>query len=86
MFEQRTLLNYDIPVGMIHRPGSCPKCGVEAPYHAYYCGMDWKEIEDYLELIRSTSPCGQIEGGKIKTETCRNCDRFTLKEETKGVE
>lgn len=85
MFDQRTLFNFDIPVGMIQRPGSCPKCGSTTPFHAWNCGMDLQQKKDFLELIRSTGSCGQMECGKIITETCRNCDRFTLKEEKEGV-
>ncbi len=81
MFEQRTLLNYDIPQGIICRSEKCPLCGQFPPYHSWNCGMNQKEKEDYLELIRLTGPCGQMECGKIITETCRNCDRIRLKGE-----
>lgn len=39
----------------------------------------------YMELIRSTGPCGKMECGRIITETCRNCGRFAVESETKGV-
>ena len=74
MFEQRTLLNFDLPVGQLYRNEPCPECGMKPPYHYWYCGMDNKQKAEYLEMVRSTGPCGKIACGIILTETCRRCD------------
>lgn len=73
MMAQRTLFNFEIPPGMICKPGPCLKCGLEGPYHSWDCGLTQTEKENWLEMIRSTGRCGNLYCGEIITATCRNC-------------
>jgi len=75
LYIQRTLDNYDIPIGMISRDIPCPDCGMEPPYHHWDCGMDESDRKRWLEMVRSTGPCGGIECGSIITESCLSCRR-----------
>ena len=74
MFDQRTLLNFDIPNGRICKDEPCSRCGMNPPYHSWDCGMNDMQKAEWLELVRSTGPCGKIACGIILTETCRRCD------------